>query len=221
MCIVIQNFLYLIFKLYFPIVVHNQKMKSHENPPQVKNLSDLIITTKRGIGSYHVTPTGKEVYLINIKDIKKGKIRHEGLEKIKVKDTQAIEKARVEEKDLIITTKGSIFKAAIADSSVRDYVISSNLIAFKMKEPNLGDFIAAHFNSPIGQKELNSMAVGVTHRSIDIQTLMNMQIKVPPMEKQKAIAEYLQLNDELQAITKREEEIRERIKNSIIRLHMD
>ena len=187
---------------------------------QRKELKHLVKQIKRGLSSYYVQQIGNEVPFINIRDVSDGIIHVETVEHVKIKETGALEKSRIRPKDVILTAKGSAFKAAVASKEIKDYVISANIVAFTLTNEVLPELVVAYLNSTAGQKELHARSAGIAQKALNMRSLMELKIPVPPMHKQKVLAEYLSLSNEYDIFMQREQELRKKIKNKIIQNQM-
>ena len=187
---------------------------------QRKELKHLVKQIKRGLSSYYVQQIGNEVPFINIRDVSDGIIHVETVEHVKIKKTGALEKSRIGPKDVILTAKGSAFKAAVASKEIKDYVISANIVAFTLTNEALPELVVPYLNSTAGQKELHARSAGIAQKALNMRSLMELKIPVPPMHKQKVLAEYLSLSNEYDIFMQREQELRKKIKNKIIQNQM-
>lgn len=184
-----------------------------------KQLKSFVKQLKRGISSYYLQESGSEFRLVNIGDVREGKINVETVKIARIKETDAVQKSKLQLGDVIITTKG-VFRAAIVDEECKGFVISSNLIAFSLRSEIPPELIVAYLNSPEGQRQLNSMAAGVAQRALNTKSFMDIYIPVPTVEKQMLLLDYLILARQYETFVKHECELREKIKNSIIESYM-
>jgi type I restriction enzyme M protein len=183
-----------------------------------KVLKDLVVDVKRGLSSYYLQDEGRQVRFINIRDVVDGRINASTL--VMIKETDALAKTRIEPNDVIITVKGSAFKAGMASQNERDAVISANLIAFKLTNEILPELVVAYLNSSKGQQELQTRSAGVAQKFLSERSLLDIPIPVPPMEKQKQLALYLQLSGEYDSLAERERDLRKQINNTIVQSQM-
>lgn len=181
-----------------------------------KLLLELAVAAKRGLSSYYIQNNGTMVPYINIKDMNDGKINADTVDRVMIKETGALDKSRIEPNDVIISIKGSVFKAAVADESLKGFVISANLIALKLNDNILPEIVAAYLNSPNGQRELRSKSAGAVQKALNLKSLMSVPIPVPPIEKQRVLAEYFSLSEKHNGLLQKEQEIRKKINNMII-----
>jgi len=185
-------------------------------PIPKKVLRELVTDIKRGLSSYYLQNSGENVSLINIRDVSNGTIHAETVGRVKIKETPALKKTRIAPGDIILTVKGSAFKAAVAGPDTQDFVISSNLIAFTLNDDVLPELVVAYLNSPEGQGQLLSRASGIAQRFINEKILLEVPIPVSPKGKQKQLAAYLMLTKEHDSLIARERELRKQITDSII-----
>ena len=106
-------------------------------------------------------------------------------------------------------------------TSIKDFVISANLIAIKLRDEIKPEIVVAYLNSPVGQKELQSRASGSFQKSLNLKILSQLPIPVPPLEKQKILAKYLTLINDHKMIKEKENELREKITDTIIMKFME
>lgn len=185
-----------------------------------KTLQKLVIKIKRGLSSYYLQDEGDKVPFVNIRDVKNGRIDADFVERVHAKETSALENSKLEPRDVVVSIKGSTFRAAIADESVKGFVISANLIAFKLSEDALPEIVVAYLNSPMGQSDLHSISSGAIQKSINLRSLMGLKIPVPEKKRQKILAEYFILSKEHNELMNRERELRQKLDNSIILNYM-
>jgi len=183
-----------------------------------KTLAELVMTVKRGLSSYYLEPLsgGVEVPYINIKDIDGLRIIRDRIDMVRVKEGRALERNRIDTNDIILSVKGSTFKAAIADASVKDCVISANLIALRVRHEVLPEIIVAYLNSPEGQRKLSAISVGATQTAINMSALMKLEIPIPERAAQMAMAEYYILANQYDELLRMERELRKEILNAVI-----
>jgi len=185
-----------------------------------KELKMLVKQTKRGLSSYYTKSIGSEVSFINIKDVYGGIVHPETVTRVKIKETGAMEKSRIEQNDVILTVKGSAFKAAVASKEIKGYVISANLVAFTLNDEIIPELVVAYLNSPIGQNELQSRSAGIAQKALNIRSLMEIKIPIPPMSSQIVLSEYLSLSGEYDTLMQHERELRKKINNNLIQNYM-
>jgi type I restriction enzyme M protein len=179
-------------------------------------LYELTTVIKNGLSSYYINAGAVTTYLVNVKDIQNGRINADKVEVVKVKETEALDKNRLEKGDLVVTAKGQNFKAAVAMKDVEGYVISANLIALKLNGHVDPELVAAYLNNPLGQREINARAAGGIVKGLNCKGLLEIPIPVPPIEKQKVLVEYLRLINEYSEVLEKEQMLVDRIRNSII-----
>lgn len=154
--------------------------------------------------------------VINAKDIQGGKIDAESVDRVAVRKTDLLEKSRIAPGDVIITTKGLSFRAAVADESLAGFAISANLAAVTPSHEIKPEVLAAYLNSPAGQKELLLRAGMGTIRGLNLKSLAEVPIPVPSLELQETLGRYLTLAQEYDEILKKEQDLRSKLKDAIV-----
>jgi len=185
-----------------------------------KTLKSISLKVKRGLSSYYNEAEGAIVHLINIRDIQQGRVILDTIESVNVKETSALESSTIEENDLILTIKGNTFKSAVADKSVKGFVISSNLIAFTLDKEINPLIVSAYLNSAIGQRELQARAGGAVQKALNMKSLLDIEIPILPINKQQVFSRYLSLSQEYDELLVKEQELRRKINSAIVQTYM-
>lgn len=179
-------------------------------------LSELTAGIKNGLSSYYVNGGLVTTRLVNVKDVQDGKINADKVELVKVKETDALGRNRLEAGDLVITAKGQNFKAAVAGKDVEGFVISANLIALRLDDRVRPEVVAAYLNSPPGQREINARAAGGIIKGLNAKTLLEIPVPVLPLEKQEALIKYLTLVNDYNLTVDKERMLVNKIRDSIM-----
>ena len=185
-----------------------------------KTLKSISLKVKRGLSSYYNDAEGAIVHLINIRDIQQGRVILDTVENVGVKETSALVSSTIEENDLILTIKGNTFKSAVADKSVKGFVISANLIAFTLDKEITPHIVSAYLNSAIGQKELQARAGGAVQKALNMKSLLDLEIPILPISKQQVFSRYLSLSQEYDELLVKEQELRRKINSAIVQIYM-
>jgi restriction endonuclease S subunit len=182
----------------------------------IKTLGDLG-DVKRGLSSYYMRNGEVVVPMVTLKDIQDGRIVSETVDHISVRKTNLLETSRLAPGDVVITIKGTNFRAAVVDEPAAGFMISANLIALTLSDQILPEIVAAYLNSPRGQRELEARAGGSAIKGLNTKSLLEVPIPVPPIEQQEALSRYISSAHEYEALIKKELELRNQINYEIIR----
>lgn len=151
-------------------------------------LGEILTNAKRGLSSSYQEDGDTNVRLIKAKDINEnGTIIVPSVDETKVKKTASLKNATVSAGDVIITLKGSSFKAATVEEDAEGFVISANLISMTCKPHVVPEFLTLYLNSQSGQNQLKKSAGGSVIMSLNMEFLKALTIPVPPFDKQKQI----------------------------------
>lgn len=181
-----------------------------------KPLRDLVVVVKSGLSSHYAQEGGVTVPFIKLSDLQKGRINAETVDRISVKETDLLEKSRMAPGDIIFTVKGTNFRGVIADESIRDFMISANMVALTLSDKILPEIVVAYLNSPAGQREIQSRASGGVTRGLSIKSLLEIPIPIPPIEQQKTLSLYLSLAREYEENLIKESELVNKITDAVI-----
>ena len=122
-----------------------------------------------------------------ISDIEDGIISSD-LKKIDGKENK-YDRYLVQDKDLIISSKGTRIKIAVADNiGDRKIIANGNLIVLRVNQKELNPYyLEAYLNSSDGQTILNQIQTGSVIISINPSNLLNIKISMLPLEQQEKI----------------------------------
>lgn len=128
--------------------------------------------------------------LINIKDIRVGYVESREIEQIPVSDTEKVSRYMVREDDVLVTLRGSAFRAALVGPGEDGAIISSNLAYLRLKHgaPISSLVLCAWLNSPDGKAQAELLQHGSGILSITARDLRNMPVSVPSDETQRKLA---------------------------------
>ena len=115
------------------------------------------------------------------------------------------EKYCIKNHNLILSKNGNPYKIAVAEIDKNNKVLaSSNLYIIELDEDRADPYyIKAFFESEQGKDLLESISVGATVMNIGVDSLKSVVIPLPDMEKQKQIAQKLQVAMEEVRVCKR------------------
>jgi len=97
--------------------------------------------------------------------------------------------------DILVASKGHDLFSAVFHSMKYPAVASSMFIILKLHDPQiiLPEYLAWHLNHPKTQKILSGSSKGTALRSITIDIIGNLEIPIPPLQKQIALLNAMSL----------------------------
>lgn len=162
----------------------------YHNP---RKLADFVLDKYRG---YQMTSKeveeledeNGEYEILTISDIDNG-IISSNLKKVSVNDNR-FERYLVQENDVIISSKGTRIKIAVANNiEDRKIVANGNLLVLRIDTNKLNPYyLASYLNSSNGQATLNQIQTGSVIISINPSSLIEMNISTFDIETQEKIA---------------------------------
>lgn len=100
------------------------------------------------------------------------------------------------EKDLLLTSVGTLGIPYIVNSSDKFYFKDGNLTWFKNFNNQLNSkFLYYWFLSPIGKREVENIAIGSTQKALTIKALKKLKLSIPIISKQNKIVSILESID--------------------------
>jgi restriction endonuclease S subunit len=128
---------------------------------------------------------------IKVANVRKGAFDFSKIQYIE-QDTSEIGKAiQLKKGNLLLTRKGT-FGYALCLEQDFDYVISSEIFYIDLKQELVDpNYLAFFFNSNLGQKQFDRVKIGAIMGSLSQEAVKSLKIPLPPLPKQKEIAEHI------------------------------
>lgn len=167
-----------------------QQFKDSQKPTvKIKDIATIF----RGKAISKVA-AGDDVKVINISDINEGKIDYEKTNGIEI-EPRKVASYILEDKDILISSRGTIIKVAMYEEQKEKYIPSVNFSVIRIHDDRIrSEYVAIFFNTEIGKKLLNSLQRGAVIMNINSKDLNSIDIPLVSLEEQDSlIAKY---NDE-------------------------
>lgn len=154
---------------------------------------------------------GGDYCLLNIKDMDNGRIAYEGARKIISKSAAWERKYKIREDDILITSKGSVFKVAIVGADAPDSFISGNLTRIRVDKARYHPYVLYEYLiSEQGQQALERIQSGTTIRVLNNTNLNRLKVPLYDYELMCKVGEKLKKKQE------QYEEERKRLKDTYL-----
>jgi len=106
--------------------------------------------------------------------------------------------------DLIFRSRGRVNTATLIDKDLGKVITAAPLLRIRAKKDRaLPEYLAWYINQPKAQAYIASRAAGTISRMINTKSVGEMEIELPPIERQKHIADIGQLADMEQKLLRR------------------
>ena len=149
-----------------------------------------------------------DAYFLNIRDIRGQGISLESADRVGIDSPVCKEKYRVRQDDILITSKGTALKLALAEDLGDNVYISGNLTMIRVDPEKYDPYILFEYlNSGQGRIALERIQSGTTIRILSSASLERLKIPAYDLERMKSVGARLQEN---QLAFYRGEEERER-----------
>lgn len=113
---------------------------------------------------------------INIKDIQNERILYDTAEKINPSHSACKEKYRIQEDDILITSKGTVIKMAIVEPNPPVAFISGNITMLRVRQKYHSYVLFHYLNSEQGRAALERIQSGTTIRILNNTNLKELRI---------------------------------------------
>ena len=188
------------------------KVKIHLDKLNASKKLGEIGTFYRGINvtSKNVQDSNGKYKIINLADIKDGKLNVDLLPTYSIENNARVEAYKVEAGDIIISNKG-VTKICIIPEHEGDVLISQNFIGIRVKSSYNPEYIKEFLESPIGEYLIDSRKTGTAVAMINVKDLKEIPIVEMSLEDQnKIIDEYIEKEKRLK---KEMEELQHKLEN--------
>lgn len=141
-------------------------------------------------------PMGKK--LVTSKHLINGKVNHESAYFISEEDFEKInQRSKVDQWDLLFAMigTGTVGQLALISESSPDYAIK-NVGLIKTKDKNLAKWLYFYLQSPQAKNAIDGLISGSSQPYISLGSLRALDIEIPPLPEQKAIASVLSSLDD-------------------------
>lgn len=138
---------------------------------------------------------------IKLKDVdKEGKIDYSSLSEFEYKEMP--ERFLLEKNDIIFKAKCADNSAALIDVDLENTVATAHFLVLTIQDTNQVDptYLVMYLNSDYAQSYFKSNSNGATVPMIRLSTLQELEVPLPPLEKQREIAEAYRLVKEEKAV---------------------
>lgn len=125
-----------------------------------------------------------DIAVLNISNIEEGEINYNDLETIR-EDERKIKRYELLQDDVVLSCRGTAIKSAVFDQQEQIVIASSNIIVIRPGKEILGDYVKIFFDTPVGIMMIKSFQRGSTVMNINHTDIMEMEIPILPMDKQK------------------------------------
>jgi len=168
-------------------------------------------------GIYSRTINDGEVYYIQARDFDENRNIARNLVPV-LSYTENFEKHFLKKGDLLIVAKGSSFLSAVFDGTYKNAVASTVFLIARVNNEStiLPEYLSWFLNSPSTQSYLLSLARGTSIPSINKKTLLEFDVPVPEIKKQKMVLELESLRKKEALLNRKIRKLKESQMNQII-----
>ncbi|MBF0479975.1 MAG: restriction endonuclease subunit S [Candidatus Omnitrophica bacterium] len=166
----------------------------------LKNIATVQIGYSFRTG-LNTCPEGS-IAVIQMKDItEENQIDRRNLRYVYLKEVQEVHLLKKD--DLIFRTRGQRFNAAILNEDIGLAVASAPLVRIRITAQNvLPKYIQWFLDQKIAQAHFSSRIEGTALKMLNINSLENLELEIPSLNKQRMIIEMAQLMKEEQNLLK-------------------
>ncbi len=160
----------------------------------------------------------KTVPMASIRHIRAGYIDVSDLDHTAVDHLSKIERYQVRKNDIVVTIRGSLFRAAIVEAEQSGLLISGNVAYIRLKPgaPISSLLVMAWLNSPSGVAKATALQTGAAILTISTRDLKGLSVPIPPQSVQAQLEETIKAHQEWLRASERAQALRDQIFNQTI-----
>lgn len=164
---------------------------TYQNSSVRKEKLGVVAQVFRGKSVSKKDPAGN-ISVVNISNIGDYEIDYDGLDHLQEEDRK-VANYLLQEGDVLLPARGTAIRTAVFHKKPYPCIASSNVIVIRPNPKMLDStYMKIFLDSPIGNKIISSAQQGVTVMNISYKDLNVLEIPLPPLERQQAVAkEYL------------------------------
>ena len=184
-------------------------------------LKELITNVIPGISPADYTDgEGLSCKIVTINDLVDGKINQSSLDCRNLapltRRGTTIDDCQLRYGDIVVSSKGPVFKAALVNFEFENCFVSMNLSAFRLEHRIQPQIAVEYLNGSACQQELKSMSRGSSYLFVRMADIMELKIPVPPQELQTKLVGYCDSVDSYLTYLKKEEALIRDMKQHIL-----
>lgn len=168
-----------------------------QNFKQLKEVAKEIFS---GLPLYGIERMGEDpegLPLINIKDVSEGTVKTDQCHRLALGDFKNASRYLVSPGDVVVTCRGSLLKAAVIPGNVERALITSNLIAMRLNDYLLPEYLSTYINIKEGQKKLLANATSSDSRLVlTVSDIEEFEVPILTLPAQRQIIELSQFSAE-------------------------
>ncbi len=189
-------------------------------------LKELVTNVIPGISPADFTENdGLPCKLVNINSLVDGKIDQNLIDSRTLSNLTrrgtTIDDCQLRYGDVVISSKGPMFKAAMVNFELENCFVSMNLTAFRLEHRIQPQIAVEYLNGSACQQELKSMSRGSSYLFVRMADIMELKIPVPPQELQTKLVGYCDSVDSYLAYLKKEDGLIRDMKQHILKTALE
>ena len=136
--------------------------------------------------------------LITVKNLGENKVTYNKLDFVSDQDKERLSKFILQEGDIVFSRVGYVDRRAFITKNERGWLFSGSTLRVRVKETSTLNpkYLSYYFGQQSFKEEIKNMSVGATRPSLNTQLLEELEIIIPPLPEQRAIASVLSSLDD-------------------------
>ncbi len=156
--------------------------------------------------------------IITVEHLGDNRIIHSNLPRVSDKDRLRLSKYWIQKGDIVFSRVGSVDRRAYVHEQEDGWLFSGRCLRVRVTDKNLNSrFLSFFFGLESIKEHIRQIAVGATMPSLNTSLLSNLEIIIPPLSEQRAIAHILGTLDDKIELNRRMNETLEAMARAIFK----
>ncbi len=135
--------------------------------------------------------------IITVEHLGENRITYQNLPRVSKEDKERLSKYHLKTGDVVFSRVGSVDRRAYVTDKEDGWLFSGRCLRVRADESLAsGSFLSYYFGQNSFKNYIRQIAVGATMPSINTSILSNIEVSIPPLKEQKAIAAILSILDD-------------------------
>jgi type I restriction enzyme, S subunit len=189
------------------LLTGKMRLPSFSGEWEMKKLGEIAdIKTGPFGSSLHEKDYVKDgIPIITVEHLGERGVLHESLPMVSEKDKKRLNSYIIQTGDIVFSRVGSVDRNSLISYRENGWLFSSRLLRIRITNQNTySTYLSYYFHQEPTKQKIRSVAVGQTMASLNTQILKNIEVILPPLPEQKAIAQILSdMDAEIAALEKK------------------
>ena len=166
----------------------NNVFQNEENKQDLKNICSQVITGPFGSTLHKSDYVLDGIPIVNPQNIENGRIIPLQKTMVNQETAKRLIRFSLQRKDIVIARRGEMGRCAVVENGQNGWLCGTGSFVIRLKKEVADErFVAIFLRSSKAKQDMEKSSTGATMSNLNQNTLLKLQIPVPPFNKQGAI----------------------------------